>query len=367
MALYGLHQRLFGLRRRPEVGDVRRILVIRLDLMGDVVFSLPAIAAAAELFPGARIDALVMPYAADLLADVPSLTMIHQIDLVRLRRPAGWLQVGSLAQSILALRRERYDLAIGLSGQMAGLFAALSGARWRTGYAAETYPGCYNLSQAGRRYERPQHEVQYCLDLVKALAPGKSLPTVSAPTLPTSTAPQEPQIETQPYAVLVPGASNGSAKRWPPTYWARLGDLIANECGLEIVLSGAGSERALVEHVARSMRAPSWNTAGETSVAELVQLLTRARIVVAGDTGPLHVAAALGRPVIGIFGPTDPVNTGPIATRSEVLRLGLPCSPCYDLHSPADCKLPDRSIACMWGIEPGAAFEAVRRVLAGSR
>ena len=189
--------------------------------------------------------------------------------------------------------------------------------------------------------------------------------SVSAPTLPpASRTSQGSQIETQPYAVLVPGASNGSAKRWPPTHWARLADLIANEHGLEIVLSGAGSERSLAEHVARSMRVPSRNTAGETSVTELVQLLAGARIVVAGDTGPLHVAAALGRPVVGIFGPTDPVNTGPISARSEVLRLGLPCSPCYDLRSPADCKLPDRSIACMWGIAPDLVFATVQRVFA---
>ena len=98
-----------------------------------------------------------------------------------------------------------------------------------------------------------------------------------------------------------------------------------------------------------------------TSVTGLIAVLRRASAVVAGDTGPLHLAAALGRPVVGIFGPTDPTNTAPLG-ESVVLPARLACSPCYALRSPADCKLPDRSIACMWAISADAACEAIGRV-----
>jgi len=162
--------------------------------------------------------------------------------------------------------------------------------------------------------------------------------------------------------VLVPGASNGAAKRWPSAHWSALADWLHDERGLRIVLSGTAAERELARAVARGMRAPSDNLAGETTLDELAQLLAGAAVVVAGDTGPLHLAAALGAPVVGIYGPTDPANSGPRVERSAVVRLGLSCSPCYDLRSPADCKLPDRSMPCMWGITPERVYAAVDRL-----
>jgi ADP-heptose:LPS heptosyltransferase len=128
-------------------------------------------------------------------------------------------------------------------------------------------------------------------------------------------------------------------------------------------LSGAASEQALAGEVQTAMQQPSRNLAGATSMTALMELLARAAVVVAGDTGPLHVAAALGAPLVGLFGPTDPVNTGPQALNGEVVRINLPCSPCYDLRSPADCKLPDRSLRCMWELTPELALAAVERVL----
>lgn len=156
LALYGCWARIRGpWGRAPLPSQVRRALVIRLDLMGDVVFSVPAIEALAAAFPRARVDALVLPYTAPLLDWVPAVNKVHQLDVNAYRRPAGWLRVGTLLAVLLALRQQRYDVAIGLSGRMGGVFAVASGARWRVGYARETYPGCYNLPVPGRRYRRP--------------------------------------------------------------------------------------------------------------------------------------------------------------------------------------------------------------------
>jgi ADP-heptose:LPS heptosyltransferase len=295
------------------------------------------------------------------------------------------------------LRARRYDLAVGVSGLMGGVFAVLSGARWRLGYRDETYRGAYNIPVAGRRYRRPQHEVDYALDLVGALrvttavppdaiaivGPGVSAPSVtgafdtgagrervtsrstSVMTRPVLRPPRSSSrpLPPQPYAVLVPGASNGAAKRWPPVYWSQLGDRLARECGLGVVLSGSAGERALAATVDRGMQTRAMNLAGETSVEELTALLAGAAVVVAGDTGPVHLAAALDRPVVGIYGPTDPTNTGPRSPLGVALRLGLTCSPCYDLRTPADCKLPDQSTPCMWGLQPAQVFDAVAALL----
>jgi len=348
-----------GVRRRPTARDVRRILVIRLDLMGDVVFSLPAIELLAEQYPEATVDVLVLPYTAPLLRGVAHVRRIHTLDVNQFRRPSGWRRAAELIACIRSLRAQRYDLAIGLSGLMGGVFAALSGARWRAGYAAETLPGCYNLRVPGRRYREAKHEVMYCVDLVRAIAGGPARDV--APRLSPAT-PERPPAS--PYMVLVPGANNGRAKRWPPAYWAALADALATTSEGEIVLAGSESEGSLAREIATLARCAIVNRAGQTSVDELVSLLAGARVVVAGDTGPLHVAAALGRPVVGIFGPTDPVNTGPLGSASTVVRLGLTCSPCYDLRSPADCKLPDRSTRCMWGLDPSTVEQAVRNALA---
>jgi lipopolysaccharide heptosyltransferase II len=341
-----------------EPGEVRRILVIRLDLLGDVVFSIPTIEALAEAFPGAEIDVLTLPFSAPVVRGHPSVRDVFTIDVNQYRRPRGWRRLGELRDLLQELRGRRYDLAVGLSRRLGGVFAVLSGARLRLGYTSETYAGCYNLPVPGGRYEIPQHEVTYCLDLVRALGVAAE---DADPHLHPARASSE--LVPRPYLVLVPGASNGAAKRWPTPYWSRLANAMGERYGVHVVLSGADSERALVGAVARETRVPHSDLSGRTSTEELLDLLAGARMVIAGDTGPLHVASALEVPVVGIFGPTDPINTGPRSAQAEVVRLGLPCSPCYDLRSPADCKLPDRSTTCMWGITPELVLEAVDRVL----
>ena len=167
-----------------------------------------------------------------------------------------------------------------------------------------------------------------------------------------------------PYVVLVPGASNGSAKRWAPLSWAALGDRLSAELGLHVVLCGARSEAPLGVEILAAMQEPVQDLIGGTSVPKLGAALLPAALVVAGDTGPLQLAAALGQPVVGIFGPSDPINTGPQGKHTATVRLGLPCSPCYDLRSPAECKLPDKSIACMVQLPVDRVFEAARDLLA---
>ena len=348
--------------------EARRILVVRMDLLGDVVFSIPAIEALATAFPKAQIDVLTLPFTAPVLERLPSVRDVLSVDINRYRRPRGWLRIGELWQVVRELRLRRYDLAIGLSRRLGGVFAALSGARIRVGYEAETYRGCYNTPVPGGRYTVSQHEVEYCLDLVRAL--GVFVPSrhpLIPPTASVNGADKKPtdaeRLILDPYVVLVPGASNGTAKRWPTPYWSRLADSIGKRYGLHVALSGAPSERSLLRAVADGISVPHSDFGGRTTTEELLDLLAGARLVVAGDTGPLHVASALGTPAVGIFGPTDPVNTGPRSDLGQVVRLGLACSPCYDLRTPADCKLPDRSAACMWGLPPEMVVQAVDRVL----
>lgn len=351
VATFGVWQAVGGSRAALPLSPdgIKRILLIRLDLLGDAAFTEPAISAVTRAYPDAEVDILALPYAAPLFRALPGVRRVVELDVNRFRTWAGLFKLGTLVGVVRDLRRQRYDLALSFSRWMGGVFAALSGAPLRAGPAAETYPGAYNLPLPGRRYAPGEHEVDYCLKLVERLSGRPS----AAGAVPHVDWPDTPDRFGLPdrYVVVIPGVTNGSAKRWPIAYWLQFAETLADSFDLDVVFCGSAGDAGLLEGA--QLAGPRVrDLMGKTSLVELVDLLRGAIAVFGGDTGPLHVAAALGRPVVGLFGPSDPANTGPRGARALVLRAGIACSPCYDLRSPAECKLPDRSVACMWQLEP---------------
>ncbi|MDB5327084.1 MAG: lipopolysaccharide heptosyltransferase, partial [Phycisphaerales bacterium] len=126
------------------------------------------------------------------------------------------------------------------------------------------------------------------------------------------------------YAVLIPG-TNWPTKRWPVEYFAGLVEPLQRELGLRSVMAGSPAEAIF-------SLPGSLNVAGKTNLKQLVALLEGASLVVANDSGPMHIAAALGRPLVTLFGPTNPVRTGPFGRPETVLQLDLVCRPCYSRH-----------------------------------
>ena len=162
---------------RVDRRAVRRILVIRLDLLGDLIFSLPAVRALRAAYPHAELTLLTLPYTRPLVELVPEVDRVLTLDVNRYRRPAGWRHLDEVVRLVRALRVARYDVCVALHGRPAGMLAVLSGARYRVGYAAHAYPFAFNVPVAGRRYARRQHEVEYCLDLARAAgADGPAVP-----------------------------------------------------------------------------------------------------------------------------------------------------------------------------------------------
>jgi heptosyltransferase-2 len=127
---------------------------------------------------------------------------------------------------------------------------------------------------------------------------------------------------------LAPGAAYGPAKEWPAAHWAELVDLLAERHDVECVLVGAPAERARCEEVAGRSRAGALVAAGATSVGELIALLSLAAGFAGNDSGAMHIAGALGRPTVGIFGSTSPERTSPLGARTHVLYERMECSPC---------------------------------------
>jgi lipopolysaccharide heptosyltransferase II len=359
----------------PPSFHPRRILVIRTDLLGDVVLTLPTVHALRRAYPQAEITMVVLPANAALVRDQPDIDRVVTCD------PNAWL--GNLfnrteRQKILAtmqeLRRAKYDLAVSVCGDWASIVARLAGATRRVGFAGEAYAHFLTDPVPGRRFALGLREHEYGL-LLAAHAGGIVDPPGSAARLPhlrVSEAAHE-AVQTLLVAAGIPtgqaivalhaGSGNGQAKRWPLPAWARLADQLIETEGVAVVLIGAPGDKPLAQSVLRRMRQPARaiDLTGKTSLPELAALLATCAVVVTGDSGPLHVAEAVGTRVVAIHGPTDPAQSGPCHPTSIVLWRHIWCAPCYDSRATAECRFGNP--LCIKGITPAEVLAATQTQL----
>jgi lipopolysaccharide heptosyltransferase II len=258
----------------------------------------------------------------------------------------SWREVWALRGRLLA---RHYDLAVSVFGPWAAILAVLSGAQRRVGFGRESYPGFMTDSVPGAHWQSGDHlhEVDYCLKLSQAAGA-----TITSDD-------RIPQLHINPQAceeldkiLLQEGirldrpiiachvsSNNGQSKRWPIPYWAKLiNRLISNE-NMTVILTGASNDLPFIETILRRTAEQPVNMAGKTSLTQLAALLQRANLLITGDSGPMHIAAAVGTPLIAIHGPTDPAKSGPVSPHATVLRSDIWCSPCYTAKGkPADCR-----------------------------
>src|SRR6266700_3280434 len=316
----------------PATFHPRRILVIRLDLIGDLVLSLTVVSALKRTYPEAKIDLLALPASARVASYDPNLSEIITYDPNIWRRPKALLQPKNWREAISlrrGLRARHYDLAVSVYANWAAVLAVLSGAPRRVGYGREGYPGFMTDSLPGGipgrwRHWAPldnKHEVDYCLAL--ALAAGATLtPEDRIPRLYVDEQTRQ-EVEQlllhegfQPHKPLIAchiNSNNGQSKRWPIPYWATLIDRLIREEGAQVVLTGAPGDLPQIENVTHRLSKQPINLAGKTSLTQLAALLQRADLLISGDSGPLHMGVACGTPIIGIYGPTNPLLGGPVS------------------------------------------------------
>jgi len=365
--------RLFRPPGRLDREAARRILVIRLDLLGDMVMSLPAIYALKRAYPNAEITALALPYAAGLFELAPEVDHVLTYDVNRIRRPRDVLTPHHYREFfalVRQLRQSRFDLCLSLHGRFACVMAWLSGCPRRYGYRAEAYPFMLTHSLPGGRYDVRQHEVVYDLKLAESAGAEVDWMRPPAPKLTVPAAEQRrvrhllAEFDIRPDTLLVvihPGAANGSAKRWLPAYWGQLATRLHGELGATVAITGTPVEADVVNEVVGYCGFKPLILAGQTSIPQLGALLKRADLLLSSDSGPAHMAAALGTPQATIFGPTDPVVYAPLSSKAVVLRRDLPCSPCYDARATAECPLGH--LNCMRQLLPDEVYEACLRLL----
>jgi len=349
---------------------IERILIVRLSAMGDVIHTLPTAAALRESFPQATIDWLIEERWAELLcapgaprrgprsAQRPLVDNIHTVKLVQWRKSLLTL---ATVQQIATVRNDvrdtRYDIAIDLQSAIrSAVLARFSGAREVFG-AAEPRESPASLFYTRQAITYGTHVVEQTVSLIASLAQRNlKIPAAALPCDPASETRMSEMLaeqNIQNFAIMNPGAGWG-AKRWPAERYGQVALALAQQGVRSIINYGPGEES-----LAQTVQAASDSTAlaWKCSLSQLIALTRRARIFIGGDTGPMHLAAALRIPVVAIFGPTDPARNGPYGTRSIVLRN--PAS----LTTHARISRPD---AGLLEIGTDAVVAAARDLLAGA-
>jgi heptosyltransferase-1 len=298
----------------------RRILIIKPSAIGDVVHALPVLALLRRRWPAAHVAWLVTPACAGLIDGHPQLDEVIRFDRKRFghawRNPAA---AAALATFHRDLRRQDFDLVIDLQGLFrSGWLGFSTGAKVRVGTSTDREFGWAFHTHVAPVGGRDRHAVDRYLAVADFLGLGTGPVEFVFPTDDADRAAVAPLLPAGPFAVLVPG-TNWPTKQWPAE---RLGEMVGplrDRFGLASVVAGAAGSATIPGAV---------DLAGRTTLRQLVAVLERASLVVAPDTGPMHIAAALGRPLVTVFGPTDPGRTGPYGRPDSVVRLDIPCSPC---------------------------------------
>jgi heptosyltransferase I len=361
------------LKSNSSLGNkIERILIVRLSAMGDVIHTLPAVHFLRERFPEAHIGWLIEDRWAELLCAAgagrrgtrsgqrPLADEVHTVNLRTWGKKLFSLSTLQGAATVWNdVRDARYDIAIDLQGAIrSAVLAGLSGARTVYG-AAEPREAPASLFYTRKVVQRGRHVIEQNLSVAAALAGDAT--AVGVPDI-RCDSPRDAAVEEQigrklaadgirEFAMLNPGAGWG-AKRWPAERYGEVARGLAEREVCSIINYGPGEEE-LAKDVERASDGAA--RAMSCTITELISLTRRARLFVGGDTGPLHLAAALGVPVVGIYGPTDPVRNGPYGTRSLVLRSA------DSVTSHSRKAAADEG---MLGIGSDAVFAAAQRLLA---
>jgi len=299
------------------IQEPRNILIIKPSSLGDIVLALPALSAMRRNFPKARISWLIRPEFAPLIEGNPNLTEIIPFDRVLYGK--AWYSPAAMAQLwafIRRLRQERFDTVVDLQGlfRTAGL-GWLSGAVRRFGMANAREFGAIFYTDKVRQDEECIHLVDYYLKIIREMGATDVkvefvLPRVKEAAGAIKGILAQHNVPLDGYAVFVPGSAH-RGKCWPRERFAKLAEEIVKRFGLAIVACGTAGERDIVKELKNIARTPITDLAGKTSLKELVELLRGARLVVSNDTGPGHIAAALGVPLVMMFGWSNPTRVMP--------------------------------------------------------
>lgn len=313
-------------------------------------------------YPDSQIFWWIEATLAPLLEGDPGLAGIVRFERKRWGKPQHWSE---MLRSIRWLRAQKFDLVIDLQGlARSGVFAWLARGKFLAGLdeAREGARGFYDLAAPRKTFHT--HAVDWYLDV---------LPMLGVPVHKNfNWLPERPAIaaevkrkwpdafdSTTRWIALQPGA-RWENKRWPAEFFAELVRQTAAQFpDARFAILGSGEDKPLGDAISRAATARCLNLCGTTSLLEMIEWVRLCDLMVTNDTGPMHAAAALGKPVIALFGPTEPRRTGPYGQLENVLRIDLPCSPCLS----ADCTYYAKPNECLNALSPAQVFARVQKLL----
>jgi heptosyltransferase I len=336
-----------------------KILILKPSSLGDVLQALPVLRLLKRHFPDAEIFWWIDSALAPLLAGDPDLAGVVRFERKRWARPAHWPE---MFRSIRWLRAQNFDLVIDLQClARSGAFAWLARGQFLVGLdeVREGARGFYDVAVPRNSFHT--HAVDWYLSVLPALGVPVHKKFTWLPERPEIAAAVKSKWQTDGtrWIALQPGA-RWKNKRWPVQLFSELVHALARDFpATRFAILGGKDDQPLGDIIFRAAPARCLNLCGATSLLEMVEWLRLSDLLVTNDTGPMHAAAALGKPLVALFGPTEPRRTGPYGQLENVLRLNLPCSPCLK----AACHF-ERPEECLRALAPAQVRARIHQIMA---
>ncbi len=345
-----------GKRIHPE--KIRKILIRGTNWIGDVVMTLPAIAAIRKTFPEAHITILVKPWVADVLRLCPDVD-----EIMLYKRPGVHAGIKGLIRLAGELRARRFDAAILLQNAIeAAILTFLAGIPVRAGYDSDARGWLLTHAVRRTRAVRKVHQINYYRAMVCALGcepadlgmllrPGKDDNELAERLM------KNFDLEKDRLLVgIAPGAAYGPAKQWLADRFAAVSDRLASEFNARLLLFGSAGDSHSIQDVQHFSSIPLVDLSGKTSLREAIILISRCGLFISNDSGLMHVAGALGVPTVAIFGSTNPVTTSPYGEKTILVKGRAACSPCLKKVCPTDFR-------CMKSISIDNVYNAAKMLV----
>jgi 3-deoxy-D-manno-octulosonic-acid transferase/heptosyltransferase-1 len=344
------------------------ILIVKLSAIGDVIHTLPALNTIRNYYPNANITWLVEE-------DAASLVQGHKaLDRVLVSKRKRWLKalrslsflntIKEVYGFIKALRDTRYDMILDFQALLkSGILIAIARGRRKIGF--------------GKGLEHMEHSYIFLNERIPAVdmeihALSRGMMLLNAVGIPTNEVEyklpmsdhdrkkidelmKQHGINDEKSLIAINPVAKWETKLWPKKQFAELADMLIGQYDMKIVFTGGIKDYSIIQAITSSMKGRAINFAGKTTLTELAALYEKAALVVSTDTGPMHLAAAVGTPVVALFGPTAPWRTGPYGTGHQLIKAELECSPCFKRR----CETTD----CMYQISVDQVLKGVQKVL----
>ena len=330
--------------------NIKNVLVVAPNWLGDAVLALPAIAGLRELLPSSHITVLGLPHICELFKESP-----YADD----RK----IYSSTLLTTVSDIRKERFDLAILFPNSFrTALIVHLARIPLRCGYNRDGRGVMLNLPVRVTEETRNLDQVEYYRNIVSSIEVSQGNDRKSRRESDLSSeqnrnewlylSKDELQYANEtlhnfnifPGSMIIginPGAAYGSAKRWYPERFAKVSSALVNKYKANIIIFGSQQESGIASEIENLSGVPVINMAGKTTIRGLMSLIKQCSVFITNDSGPMHIAAALATPVVAIFGSTDPGKTGPMGDGNVVIRKNADCSPCFMRKCPTDLKCMD--------------------------